>query len=175
MPREVNGVPLSHRFSYRFFKRQWFLDTWAPRLSEWLFNRVARGAMDRYLGPVDPSWGLHDAHSIRATSPVISDNIISNLRSGTVESVAGVRRITGPRQVQLTDGRHVGVDAIICCTGYENKFSVLAPEHDPTAHMPRAWIEAPGSKGRALPRLYQNVFTMEAPDSLVRRRRLLPC
>lgn len=145
---------------------QRLLDTWTPSLSEWLFNSLASKAMEKHLGPINQAWRLQNAHSIRSTSPVISDTLIPDLRSGAVHSVPGIRRITGPQEVQLTNGERVPVDAIICCTGYENKFTILPPEYDPTARMPTAWIQAPGSKGRAIPRLYQNVFSVTAPESL---------
>ena len=165
-PREINGLPLTQRLSRRFFMIQGILDDWSPRLSDWLSNKVARRLMRSHLGPIDPAWRLHPGPSVRISTPVISETLIANLRSGAVKSVPGIRRICGPRQVELRDGQWLKVDAIICCTGYENNFVALEPQFDPTTDPPRAWLDAPGSKGRALPRLYQNVFSLEAPDSL---------
>ena len=122
--------------------------------------------MGKLLGPIDPAWRLLPGPSVRISTPVISETLISNLRSEAITSVSGIRRVCSPREVELRDGQRLEVDAIICCTGYENSFDVLEPRFDPTTDPSQTWLDAPGSKGRALPRLYQNVFSLEAPDSL---------
>ncbi|KND92990.1 Dimethylaniline monooxygenase [N-oxide-forming] 3 [Tolypocladium ophioglossoides CBS 100239] len=165
-PREINGVPLTHNMSRRFFMIQGILDDWFPRLSDWVFNRVARMFMRKFLGPIDPAWRLHPGPSVRISTPVISETLISNLRSEAVISVPGIQSICGPREVELRDGQRLEADAIICCTGYENSFDILEARFDPTTDPPQAWLDAPGSKGRALPQLYQNVFSLDPPDSL---------
>lgn len=122
--------------------------------------------MRKAFGDLDPDWGLDPAPSVKVTNPVVSDTIIERLRTGEVRSVPGVRQITGPTEIELEDGRLIDVDVIICCTGYKYGFDILDPKVDPSAEQPQAWVEAPGSKGRALPRLYQNVFSLKHPDSL---------
>ncbi|RFU78992.1 hypothetical protein TARUN_3223 [Trichoderma arundinaceum] len=118
------------------------------------------------FGEVDPSWGLDPALSVLVANPVISDTLITNLRSKAVQSIEGVQRFTGGRQIELTSGRIIEADAVICCTGYKNDFSLLDKEYDPSSAPSSSWLEAAGSKNRPYPRLYQNVFSLNAPDSL---------
>lgn len=122
--------------------------------------------MEQAFGDIEPEWGLDPAPSVKVTNPVISDTIIDRLRAGEVRSVRGVKQIIGGREVELDDGEIVEVDAIICCTGYRYGFDILDPKVDPSADQSQDWIDAPGSKGRLLPRLYQNVFSLQHPTSL---------
>lgn len=166
MPRELNGVPATNGLSHRFFIIIAALDKWLPRLSEFLFNNKAKKVMTQAFGALDPSWRLDPAPSVKVTNPVISDTLISHLRSGAVRSVAGIGRFTGHREIELNDGQKIQVDAVICCTGYKNDFSIIDPRFDPSTDPSPIWLEAAGSRGRPLPRLYQNVFSLKAPESL---------
>ncbi|KFA67783.1 hypothetical protein S40285_04500 [Stachybotrys chlorohalonatus IBT 40285] len=166
MPRERNGVPATNPLSYRFLILISILDRWVPALAERLFNRKASEVMQNAFGDPDPSWNLWPFPSVRVTNPIISDTLIPNLRSGAVRSVAGIKRFTGPRELELDDGRRLEVDAVICCTGYKNDFKLVEPRYDPAAEPSADWLKAAGSHDRPLPRLYQNVFSLKAPDSL---------
>ena len=137
-------------------------------VEEWLYNKKASSIMFTAFGRTNPTWRLEPAPSIKVTAPpVISDSLISNFRTGLVRPITGIRRITGPQELELNDGTSISVDAIICCTGYhKNDFNLIDPKYDPSANPSRQWLEARGSKGRALPRLYQNVFSIKKPDSL---------
>ena len=117
-------------------------------------------------GEFDPSWGLEPTPSMKVSVPIVSDTLVENLRSQTVRTTPGVKRITGPATVELENGEELEVDTIVCCTGFRNDYSILDPRFDPSANPPEEWLAAPGSKGRPLPRLYQNVFSLSAPDSL---------
>lgn len=142
-------------------------------------NKKARALMRATQGELDPAWGLEPCPSMRVTVPVVSDTLVSHLRSGAVRSVPGVRRLRAPSTVELLAGEGEeegevleGVDAVICCTGFRNDYSILSSFHDgdgrfdPSADPPPEWLRTPGSRGRPLPRLYQNVFSLEAPGSL---------
>jgi dimethylaniline monooxygenase (N-oxide forming) len=118
------------------------------------------------FGELDPNWSLEPAPSLKVSVPVVSDSLIDSLRNGSVRMVSGIRRIIGPKEVEMVNGERIMVDSIICCTGYHKNFNILDPRYDPSGHPTPAWREAPGSKGRPLARLYQNVFSLEAPNSL---------
>ena len=142
------------------------LEAWFPRLAEWLLNRKFRQMMTMAFGPSEPAWLLDKQPSAAVKLPVVSDTLISHLRSGAAQSVPGIRRITGSRQVELADGRILLADAIICCTGYSNAFDLIDPIFDPSRDPPASWHKSPGSRGRPLSRLYQGIFSPLAPDSL---------
>ncbi|KAM0250368.1 hypothetical protein ACHAQJ_008645 [Trichoderma viride] len=166
MPRLLNGVSATNRISYRFINLQGFVNKLFPKLAEILYNKAARQIMRDSFGEADPSWGLDSALSVLVANPVISDTLIANLRSKAVRSIEGIRRFTGGRRIELTSGEVIEADAVICCTGYKNDFSLVEKEYDPSSTPSSSWLEAPGSKNRPYPRLYQNVFSLNAPDSL---------
>ncbi|KAL7817425.1 flavin monooxygenase-like protein [Trichoderma aethiopicum] len=166
MPRLLDGVPATSRISYRFIQFQGFINRWIPKLAEIVYNKAARQIMRDAFGEVDPAWGLDPALSVLVANPVVSDTLIANFRSGAISSITGIRRFTGGRRIELASGETIEADAVICCTGYKNDFSLLEKEYDPSSTPSTSWLEAPGSKNRPYPRLYQNVFSMNAPDSL---------
>lgn len=136
-----------------------------PRLYELIFNAICKKMQDNAF-KIRPEWGLSPAISVLHALPVISDNLIPLLESGDITSVPKIKRVTGPREIELTDGKRLDVDTIIWCTGYEADFSLLDPSVDPTRNTTPKWAEAIGSRGKPLPRLYQNVFSLDYPDSL---------
>ncbi|KAF7546689.1 hypothetical protein G7Z17_g8245 [Cylindrodendrum hubeiense] len=126
----------------------------------------AKLIMNEAFGKVNPSWNLDPAPSIKVVNPVVSDTLINRLHAGAIQSIPGIKRIVGPKEIELQDGKIIEADTIICCTGYKYSFDLLAPQISPAAERSSAWLDATGSKGRPLPRLYQNVFSLKEPDSL---------
>jgi dimethylaniline monooxygenase (N-oxide forming) len=110
---------------------------------------------------VRPQWRFEPAGKV----PVVSDTLVPCLENGSISSVAGIERIAGATEVELQDGTSIEVDAIVWCTGYTSDFSVIEPRFDPTCR-PQVWLDAPGSNGKSLFRLYHNVFSLEKPESL---------
>ncbi|KAF4912184.1 Monooxygenase aurF [Colletotrichum viniferum] len=164
IPRVNKGRPIDHTINVRFTKVQAFLESFFPKASESLFNRVVKGLQDNNF-KIRPEWNLSPAPSLKTTSPVVSDEIIPALERGDVESVAGIGKVTGD-EVELTDGRVLQVDAIVYCTGYKADFSILDPKDDP-ANVPNPeWVAAKGARGKPLPRLYKNVLSEKHPESL---------
>jgi len=136
-----------------------------PRLYEIIFNAICKKMQDNAF-KIRPEWGLSPAESVLHALPVVSDNLIPLLESGDITSVPKIKRVTGSREIELTDGTRLDVDTIIWCTGYQADFSLLDPSVDPTRNTTPKWAEAIGSRGKPLPRLYQNVFSLDYPDSL---------
>lgn len=141
-------------------------DKYFPGVMERLISAKLRAIMTDSFGEPDPSWRLDPVPPMHLATPVVSDTLMGHLRSGAVSSVAGVDRVSGPSRILLVDGTSIDVDAVICCTGFRNDFSLLDPRYDPSADGTTAWRDAPGSRGRPFPRLYQNVFSIQRPDSL---------
>ncbi|RMJ18789.1 hypothetical protein CDV36_001567 [Fusarium kuroshium] len=166
LPRDIDKVTGSKGLTHRFSVILGFLERWCPSLAEILFNRKARSIMSKAFGDVDPAWRLDPAPSVKVTNPVVSDTLISRLRAGDIKTIPGIKKVTGPKELELTDGQVVEADAIICCTGYKYGFDILDTQVDPSDKPSIAWLKAWGSKDRPLPRLYQNVFSLKKPDSL---------
>ncbi|KAK7432321.1 hypothetical protein QQZ08_001269 [Neonectria magnoliae] len=166
LPRDVDKITRTKGLTYRFSRLVGFLERWYPSYSESLLNQKAKFIMDQAFGDVNPAWRLEPAPSIKVVNPVVSDTLIDRLQAGDIKSIHGIKKIVGPREIELQDGQLVEADVIICCTGYKYSFDLLDSQASPVADKSSTWLDAPGSKGRPLPRLYQNVFSLKEPSSL---------
>jgi dimethylaniline monooxygenase (N-oxide forming) len=131
-----------------------------PRLGERLFDTFLKKMQDESF-TIRPEWRFEPAGKV----PVVSDTLIPCLENGSISSVAGIKRVVNATEVELQDGTRLEVDAIIWCTGYTSDFSMIEPRFDPTCR-PQSWLDAPGSNGKTLFRLYHNIFSLEKPESL---------
>ena len=136
-----------------------------PNLAEKFFTFMVE-KMQNSTFSIRPEWKLSPAPSLKHALPIVSDNLIDMLESGELKSVVGLKEVVGPNEVELDDGTRLTVDCIIWCTGYKANFGLLDPSVDPTRNTTPEWAAAPGSKGKPLPRLYQNVFSLDYPMSL---------
>lgn len=166
LPRLLHGRPVPNFVSHRMLSLLSTVAQWAPALADWLVEAKAQRLAREAFGSPDASWWLGDAPSTSATSPLVSDVLLTHLRSGAVQSLPAVERFCGANQVLLRDGRRIEADAVIFCTGYKADFAILGPRYDPAAEPSLGWLMAPGSRGRPLPRLYQNVFSLRTASSL---------
>jgi dimethylaniline monooxygenase (N-oxide forming) len=161
LPRILDGQPIDHTLSIRLFALQCLILKCLPRYGERFFDKFLKSLQDKSF-KIRPEWGFEPPQKV----PLVSDDLVPCLESGSVESVKGVRRILSGTQVELEDGRQVDVDALIWCTGYKSDFSMIDPRFDPTETSSTAWNTAPGSNGKSLFCLWNNVFSLEKPDSL---------
>lgn len=122
--------------------------------------------MQNSVFTIRPEYRLSPAPAFYHALPTISDTIVRNLCEGHAVSIPNIRVVKGPSTLELTDGTTAEVDTIIWCTGYRSDYTLLDPQVDPTRETTPRWKSAPGSRGRLLPRLYQNVFSSDHPDSL---------
>ena len=161
LPRFLqNGKSLDHELSYQQFQIKEIVDAWVPRLSMRLLDGIVQKIQHREFGPFDPQWRLQPTPSLLHQNPTVTDSLVPALRAGTIVSAHGPKLITENGSVELEDGSEVAVDSIVCCTGYSLDYSVLG-QYDPT-------LDASTLNGhdRQTPRLYQNVFSIEYPESL---------
>lgn len=159
VPRYLkDGTSLDHGANYRMQNTVNWLEQYIPnavgRFMEFFVNRIIRDE----FGQADPTWNLYPAPSMKHQVPTISDSLVPALRAGTVVSTAAPSRITSEYDVELTNGNIVQVDVIIFCTGYNPNFSILG-RFDPT-------LTDDKMHDYYTPRLYQNIFSLEYPDSL---------
>ncbi|KAM3457951.1 hypothetical protein NHJ6243_007576 [Beauveria neobassiana] len=167
LPRDLKGVPATSVLTHRLIRLQSFIDRLFPRLRDLLSGLVLRRMTSTVFGALDPAWGLLPAPPATVTNPIINDALIPHLRSGALLSVPGIRRLVGPSAIELVSGAIIHADVVVCCVGYQNNYhDILSPRVDPTRHRSAVWDAAPGARGRPLPRLYQNVFSLDRPDSL---------
>jgi dimethylaniline monooxygenase (N-oxide forming) len=144
----------------RLFTIQSLIFRFFPLFGEKLFDNLIKKMQNKSFS-IRPEWRFEPAGKV----PVVSDTLVPCLQNGSIESVHGIMRILSSTEVELEDGQILNVDAIIYCTGYRSDFSLLSPAYDPTS-LPSTWLDAPGSNGKSLFRLYHNVFSLEKPESL---------
>jgi dimethylaniline monooxygenase (N-oxide forming) len=146
---------------------QYTMAKWAPNFAENFGNKYVKKRQDAALS-IKPEWKF-DSPSMIHTLPIMSDNLVAELHSGRIESVAGLKRVNGDNQVELDDETAIEVDAIIWCTGYLWRYDFLG-EYDPTLKSQDGYISTiageAGPNQVPLPRLYRNVFSLDHPDSL---------
>lgn len=165
LPRSNNGKPGDHAITLRKSFIQGWMDERFPGASEFLVTSVIK-KLQRDAFKMRPEWRLSPAPSLKHCPPIVSDTIVGALEAGSVLPVPGIRAFKEGNVVELQDGTNITVDVVVWCTGYQFDFSVLDPRFDPSRNTTSAWTEAPGSKGKPLPRLYKNIFSLDYPDSL---------
>lgn len=141
------------------------LDRYLPTVSDFMMNKIVNKLQNDVFS-MRPEWRLSPAPPLKHSPIVISDNLVKNFADGVVNSVPAVEKFLDGTTVQLTDGTKLEVDTVICCTGYRKDFSIMDRNVDPTRNTTPRWLALPGSYGKPLPRLYQNIFSLDHPDSL---------
>lgn len=130
------------------------------------FPNTARTIADlgcRYMmwntwGRLNPEWRLTPFPSITLSIPSTSANIISSLKDGTLTSLHGLKRFTGPRSIEFEDGTVLeDVDVVISATGYTADFGVA-----PFVEQSRP----PNYDGPPMARLWMNLFPPRYADSV---------
>ncbi|TEA14406.1 Monooxygenase aurF [Colletotrichum sidae] len=123
--------------------------------SELVFKKNAK-----VMGDQDPDWEFEPSPSLKLSPTVIvvNDDMFSRFREGCIRSEQGVRRIVGPRALELSNGKVIeDVDVIIAASGYRPDFSLVSD----LSHIVHADPELP-----PLPDLTQNFFSVNCPGSL---------
>ncbi|KAH8893690.1 FAD/NAD(P)-binding domain-containing protein [Thozetella sp. PMI_491] len=165
MPRTLQGRPLDHTLTSRLVAIQGLVNHYFPSLGEWLFDKMVAKVQNNSFN-IRPEWKFFPAPSVKHNTPIISDNLVPLLESGGIKSVSGLKQAVGPNEIELEDGTRLEIDTVIWCTGYKADFSLLDRAVDPTRHTTPQWSALAGSRGKPLPRLYQNVLSLDHPTSL---------
>ena len=130
----------------------------------WMMQRVLNKQSQEGFPDAPEAWQLSPSPSVVVRTPLMADALWPLLKSGFAEPVSTIRRISGPKSIELVDGRTLDdIDTIIYCTGYH--FSL------PDGFIPQD-VDAegynlypPGREGRE-PRLYRNVFPMHENEEI---------
>lgn len=150
LPRyDPKGAVFDAALSVNITKFMLFGTTWFPSVLNWLLDKFMIAASKAAFPKAAKTWNFFPAPSIATTAPLIADEIYPLLESGFCEPVPTVARITGPKTIELKDGRVLeDIDAIIYTTGYDLSTPFVEKEHNP--HL------TPGSP----PYLYRGTFSL---------------
>ncbi|KAH6888404.1 flavin monooxygenase-like protein [Thelonectria olida] len=159
-PRIVNGSRFDAFASWKKVRSGFWVAKYLPSVHRRMFDAFFSWVLNVSWGKLDPQWRL-DRNPYYATTisgMVINDHLIPALRDGSVTSTAGVRKVIGPRSVELADGTVLeDIDTIIACTGYDNPLQAF----DGIVNRTKTHPDVP-----PIPDLYQGIFPIQHADSL---------
>ncbi|CAJ2499665.1 Uu.00g025180.m01.CDS01 [Anthostomella pinea] len=158
-PLFSNGTPADLQMNWRRRQMGLFMQRSFPRLTRWLGDFALKTMQHRMYGKFDPAWRLEPFPSITLSVRGTPDSILGFLKDGSLETLHGIKRFTGPRSIEFSDGTILDdVDAVISATGYGADFSAV----------PFVETSRPTDYGGPdLVRLWMNLFPPKYADSMV--------
>lgn len=104
-----------------------------PNIFAGLMTKMMINIRDKEWPHLKEVFGTRPVDGVLHRVPLFSEHLADNLKDGTVKSVQGIKEVTGPKTITLTDGTVLeDVDAIIFCSGYGYDFSIVQGPGDPT-------------------------------------------
>lgn len=131
-----------------------------PSVHLWMLNSIFSSAMEKAWGEIESDFRLQKKPEYvnNISAILFNDDLVPALREGRIQSTHGVRRVCNSRCLELDDGTILeDIDCIIACTGYYTPFEMFGDSLKFTQPNP----EVPPQ-----PDLYQNIFSLDHPDSL---------
>ncbi|GKU21538.1 unnamed protein product [Fusarium langsethiae] len=165
VPRWVKGKPVDHVRTYRKYVMLNMMSRYTPSLWEKTMNSVI-GKLVHNTFDLKPEWRFEPAPLITNQRPLVNDELIPYLEKGSIVSTHGLARVIDENTVETSDGQQYEVDAILFCTGFTVDYSVVGMDADPCRATTTDWQKSRGFTGRPLPRLYQNIFSLDHPKTL---------
>ncbi|KAL9946184.1 hypothetical protein ACHAQF_000045 [Verticillium nonalfalfae] len=160
LPRANEDGPLDSYVSWKISRMALWTEHHAPGIFQILADGLLQKNSDSHFSGEEAEqnseWALEET-SGDVTTIICNDHLKRLVHEKRIASVKGVKRIIGPRTVELDNGDIIDdVDAIIACTGYRADFSLLPdlPSTQLDASLP------------AFPDLYQMIFPPRYADSL---------
>ncbi|RXG42656.1 hypothetical protein VDGE_00736 [Verticillium dahliae] len=160
LPRANEDGPLDSYVSWKISRMALWTEHHAPGIFQILADGLLQKNSDSHFNGEEAEqyveWGLEET-SGDVTTIICNDHLKRLVHEKRIASVKGVKRVVGPRTVELDNGDIIeDVDAIIACTGYRADFSLLPdlPSTQLDASLP------------AFPDLYQMIFPPRYADSL---------
>ncbi|KAH8671502.1 putative dimethylaniline monooxygenase [Xylariales sp. PMI_506] len=153
-----NGTPLDLSITWRRRQINTFFQRNFPGTMKWIADAGIGWLIRQNWAEIDPAWRLSPYPSILITLPVVSDVIVPALKEGTLTSLHGVKRFTGPHSIEFDDGTVIDdVDAVVAATGYGADFTV-APFLETS--------KPPDYDGPELVRMWMNLFPPKYATSM---------
>lgn len=165
LPRyDDNGATSDQAATLRFSLFMAFMYRHLPILWNWLFNKLLNTISAKAFPNLPKEWGIRPAPHLAVSTPLFADTLWPHLQSNFAEPIPAIQRITGPRSVELTNGRILqDIDSIIYCTGYDTNIpDGLIPHTTGTESLhpyPNNTVGSP-------PNLYRNIFPLHSDPSI---------
>ncbi len=176
LPRVVNGVAFDHSMTRRAMTIIRWVASCSTSLCFFLMGKALLSAQVKAFPYLKghPSFAANrKAPHPLYRLPMFSDYLAQYLRDGDVEAVQGIKEVSGPHSVLLTDGSTIDhLDAIIICSGYDYDLSAIKGDANPASPkfspdgFQRLREAKFGRKDAAFPRLYHGFLSEQYPESL---------
>lgn len=151
-----DGAPYDLALTLMMLRAQLWISSFAPNVFTWLMDKMIANMSAKAFPNKPKSITSLTLPSLGVTPPLIADEMYDHIQAGFVDTVPAVKRIVGPRTVEIVDGQILeDIDMIIYSTGYHTAVPFVEKEHNP---YPVA--------GQS-PELYRNIFPLH-PDPAVR-------
>ena len=132
------------------------LMTYAPSVWNWAFDKLIAIMSKKSFPNMPKSWNFYPAPPAYVTNPLIGDDIYKQMESGWAKPVPAIKRFTGPKSMEFTDGTTLDdIDAVVYCTGYDASVNFLKGDLNPYRKL--------GEQGN----FYRNLFLLH-PDKAIR-------
>jgi dimethylaniline monooxygenase (N-oxide forming) len=156
MPRyAADGSVFDRSQSLMVFRIQLFMLQWFPTAYSWLMDKFLARLSAKSFPGIPESWRFSPAPPFSIHPPLIADEIFPLFKSGFAEPVTAIKRVIGPRSLELQDGRVLSdVDAIIFCTGYDTIVPFIDDEYNPYPVIGKP------------PKLYRGIFPLHVDPEI---------
>jgi dimethylaniline monooxygenase (N-oxide forming) len=131
-----------------------------PSIFGMMMDSTVDSSFKENWGENKAAWGFANAPSLRDGwhTIVCNGDLIPLVKEGKIASTPGIKRLIGPKSVELSDGSVIeDVDTIITSIGYIDDMEMLSDA--------LSFVDAPGDAA-PLPNLYMGIFPPECADSL---------
>lgn len=163
-----NGVPTDALTTWRRRQIAQFMQAKFPEIARVLGDFALRLFIKFTYPNLKPEWRLLPIPNVTLKVPgaLTFDNVRPYLEDGRLQSVHGIKRFLGPKQIELLDGTILDdIDAVVLCTGYRADFSVVDESvletNVPTEH----GYDKASDGGAPMYRLWMNIFPPRYADS----------
>ncbi|KAE9365072.1 FAD/NAD(P)-binding domain-containing protein [Stipitochalara longipes BDJ] len=156
----ADGLPTDIFATTTIVAIMWWIEAYLPSLFGKIMDGVMDGNFKENWGENEEAWGFKKSPSVGDGfhTIVCNEDLIPLIKEGKVTSTQGIKRIVGPKAVELNDGSVIeDVDAIIACVGYTDDMGMLSDA--------LTFVDAPG-EAAPLPNLYMGIFPPEHADSI---------
>ncbi|KAH8901142.1 FAD/NAD(P)-binding domain-containing protein [Thozetella sp. PMI_491] len=156
----ANGLPNDIVLTPTIAAILWWIEAHIPALAGKILDSTIENNFKENWGENKEEWGFSKSDSTRHGVHVIvcNDDLIPLVKEGKVSPTPGVKRIVGPKAIEMTNGQVIeDIDTIITCTGYFDDMGALSDA--------LTFIDGPDGAA-ALPNLYMGIFPPEHANSL---------
>ncbi|KAH9211916.1 flavin-containing monooxygenase-like protein [Leptodontidium sp. 2 PMI_412] len=169
-----DGATSDQAASLKFTLFMAFMYRHFPLVINWLLNKILIGMSAKAFPDLPEEWGMRPAPHVAIATPLMADTLWTHLRSGFAEPVTAVKRVRGPKCVELMSGRVVeDVDSIVYCTGYNTNIPEgLIPKTSGagsstgTGTGTESLHPYPGDSAGQEPYLYRNIFPLHSDEAV---------